>query len=75
VNFYERYPENGVVSHLQYSQNPSGRCTVLVSADGERTLCTFLGAACELEASDLQLEMFKTYNIFTLKVIWFKIMI
>lgn len=56
--------KNGVVSHLQYSQNPSGRCTVLVSADGERTLCTFLGAACELEASDLQLEMFKTYNIF-----------
>ena len=44
---------NGVVPHLLYSETPSGQCTVLVSADGERTLCTFLGAACELDAKDL----------------------
>jgi sugar/nucleoside kinase (ribokinase family) len=55
---------NGVKPHLEYSVNPSGTCTVLVSKDGERTLCTFLGAACELEASDLTPEMFVGYDIF-----------
>jgi sugar/nucleoside kinase (ribokinase family) len=55
---------NGVTPHLEYSMNPSGTCTVLVSMDGERTLCTFLGAACELEANDLTPEMFVGYDIF-----------
>ncbi|MDD3320431.1 MAG: adenosine kinase [Paludibacter sp.] len=55
---------NGVKPHLLESETPSGRCTVLVSPDSERTLCTFLGAACELEASDLSLEMFSGYDIF-----------
>lgn len=55
---------NGVVPHLLYSETPSGQCTVLVSADGERTLCTFLGAACELDAKDLTPEMFVGFDIF-----------
>lgn len=55
---------NGVVPHLQLSETPSGRCIVLVSPDSERTLCTFLGAACELEASDLSADMFVGYDIF-----------
>jgi sugar/nucleoside kinase (ribokinase family) len=55
---------NGVVPHLLKSETPSGHCTVLVSPDSERTLCTFLGAACELEASDLSAAMFRGYSIF-----------
>ncbi|MDD2284834.1 MAG: adenosine kinase [Paludibacter sp.] len=55
---------NGVVPHLSYSEQKSGTCTVLVSNDGERTLCTFLGAACELETADLKPEMFDGYDIF-----------
>ena len=55
---------NGVMPHLQQSETPSGRCIVLVSPDGERTLCTFLGAACELVAEDLKPEMFQGYDIF-----------
>lgn len=55
---------NGVVPHLLYSETPSGQCTVLVSSDGERTLCTFLGAACELDAKDLTPEMFVGFDIF-----------
>ena len=55
---------SGVVPHLLYSETPSGQCTVLVSADGERTLCTFLGAACELDAKDLTPEMFVGFDIF-----------
>lgn len=56
--------QNGVIPHLEYSDNQSGTCTVLVSPDGERTLCTFLGAACELEANDLNADMFNGYDIF-----------
>ncbi len=55
---------NGVTPHLGCSQNQSGTCTVLVSKDGERTLCTYLGAACELEPDDLKPEMFEGYDIF-----------
>ena len=55
---------NGVVPHLLTSETPSGRCTVLVTPDSERTLCTYLGAACELAASDLKPEMFRGYDIF-----------
>jgi sugar/nucleoside kinase (ribokinase family) len=55
---------NGVIPHLSYSEQDSGTCTVLVSDDGERTLCTFLGAACELEPVDLKAEMFEGYDIF-----------
>lgn len=55
---------NGITPHFLQSNTPSGNCTVLVSADGERTMCTFLGAACELEASDLSLTHFEGYDIF-----------
>ena len=55
---------NGVEPHLLYSETASGRCIVLVSPDSERTLCTYLGAACELEADDLKLDMFRGYDIF-----------
>jgi len=54
---------NGVSSLLGYSSNPSGNCTVLVSPDGERTLCTFLGAAAELEADDIQESIFDGYSL------------
>ncbi len=56
--------DNGVIPHLLLSKTPSGHCNVLVSPDGERTLCTFLGAACELNADDLTIEMFQGYDIF-----------
>lgn len=55
---------NGVKPNLLVSETPSGRCIVLVSPDSERTLCTYLGAACELEASDLSMKMFEGYDIF-----------
>ena len=55
---------SGVRTHLQYSDNLSGQCMVLVSADGERTMCTFLGAACELTADDLSANMFYGYDYF-----------
>jgi sugar/nucleoside kinase (ribokinase family) len=55
---------NGVEPHLLMSETASGRCIVFISPDGERSLCTYLGAACELKAEDLYLEMFQGYDIF-----------
>lgn len=63
--FYSKdMSSNGVQPHLAISTNASGTCTVLVSPDGERTLCTFLGAAAELDPSDLHADMFTGYDIF-----------
>ena len=62
--FSENSLENGVTPHMRISQTPSGHCTILVSPDSERTLCTFLGAASELNAGDLHPDLFKGYHFF-----------
>ena len=54
---------NGVKPVMFKSKNPSGNCTVLISPDGERTMCTYLGASCELCASDLNENLFADYDI------------
>lgn len=56
--------KNGVNAHLLRSEKPSGRCLSLISPDGERTMCTFLGAAADLQPSDIQPEIFKNYEVF-----------
>ena len=56
--------ENGVTPHMLISETPSGHCTILVSPDSERTLCTYLGAASELYAKDLTPEVFNGYHFF-----------
>lgn len=38
---------------------PTARCLVLVTADGERTMSTFLGAAAELSPSDLDADVIR----------------
>ena len=62
--FVDDSRKNGIKPHLKYSDTASGHCTVLISPDGERTLCTFLGAASELSANDLESSVFSGYNIF-----------
>lgn len=56
--------KNGIQTHLLQSESFSGQCLVLISPDGERTMCTFLGAASELTADDLSIEMFTGYDYF-----------
>jgi sugar/nucleoside kinase (ribokinase family) len=62
--FVDDIVANGVATHLIPSETPSGRCIVLISPDGERTMCTFLGAAAELSAADISPEIFANYDIF-----------
>ncbi len=40
----------------------SGKCVSLVSADGERTMVTHLGAALELEAAEIEPSIFEGYD-------------
>jgi sugar/nucleoside kinase (ribokinase family) len=56
--------KQGVEMHLLTSENNSGCCIALISPDGERTMATHLGAACELDIEDLTLSMFENYHIF-----------
>jgi len=62
--FKQDMVNNGVTPALLSSDTPSGRCIVLVSPDGERTMCTYLGASAEIVAGDLKREMFDGYDIF-----------
>lgn len=54
----------GVEPFLIESELPTGVCVSLVSPDSERTMITYLGAACELKASDLNASLFEGYDIF-----------
>ncbi len=56
--------QNGVYPRLLETETLSGRCVVLVSPDGERTMCTYLGAASELISEDLSADLFNGYDIF-----------
>ena len=42
---------------------PTARSFILVSPDGERTMCTFLGCAPEILESDIKEEFFKDISI------------
>lgn len=61
--FKERFEQIGISNHLFYSDTPTGNATCLISPDSERTFGTFLGAASELSADDLNDEIFTPYNI------------
>jgi sugar/nucleoside kinase (ribokinase family) len=50
--------------HLSYSSTETGRAIALVSPDTERTFATYLGAAMELTAADLNPAVFKGYGYF-----------
>ncbi|MCD4745731.1 MAG: adenosine kinase [Bacteroidales bacterium] len=53
---------NNIKPSLLIGKSETGRAKGLVSPDFERTFATFLGAAIELNANDLSLEIFKEYD-------------
>ena len=63
-NFYrEDLIKNNVKPLLLTSSLMSGCCVVLITPDGERTFCTYLGAAADLKADDIRKEAFLGYDI------------
>ena len=62
--FAKQMTETLVQPLMLKSETPSGRVQALVTADGERTFATCLGAAAEMCADDLQPELFEGWDIF-----------
>jgi sugar/nucleoside kinase (ribokinase family) len=57
----------GVKTFLSRRNSITGTAVALISPDSERTFATHLGAAVELESSDLNPGYFKDYNILYLE--------
>lgn len=49
------------------ASEPTGRCLILVTQDGERTMNTFLGAAVELNEDDIDEEIIKRAKVLYLE--------
>ena len=62
--FEKQMTESHVKPLMLKSDTPSGRVQALVTADGERTFATCLGAAAEMCADDIQPELFNGWDIF-----------
>lgn len=62
--FMSDMKDSGIKPQLLKSQTPTGKAIALVSPDSERTFATYLGAAVELTADDLNQDMFIGYKYF-----------
>jgi sugar/nucleoside kinase (ribokinase family) len=63
--FYLReMTESGVKLHLIQENTFSGTAMAMITPDGERTFCTYLGAAAEMKDSDLDETVFEQYTHF-----------
>ena len=64
-NFFNSDMESvGIKPSLLKSTTPTGKAIALVSQDSERTFATFLGAAIELTAQDINQNLFNGYKYF-----------
>ncbi len=62
-DFFVQALENlGVEPVIFRGEERSGKCVSLISADGERTMVTHLGAALELTAPELEPAIFEGYD-------------
>lgn len=55
--------ENRIAAELLIGSSQTGRAIAFVTPDSERTFATYLGAAVELTAGDLQAEKMAAYDI------------
>lgn len=62
--FEKQMTESHVKPLMLKCDTPSGRVQALVTADGERTFATCLGAAAEMCADDIKPELFEGWDIF-----------
>ena len=54
----------GINAHLLPDELPTGVASTFISADGQRTFGTYLGAAARLTADDMRKEWFEGYDYF-----------
>ncbi|MDR0420402.1 MAG: adenosine kinase [Prevotellaceae bacterium] len=60
--FIDNMKQHGTLSRLIAIEKTTGNCKVLITPDGERTMCTYLGAAIDLCVEDLCDEQFQGYD-------------
>ena len=61
--FRSEFERHRIRTHMLYSNTGTGLATALISPDSERTFGTYLGAASEMEASELCPELFEGYGL------------
>lgn len=62
--FYAKdFSDAGVNTNLLTSTTVTGRAYTFITPDGERTFATYLGAAIELTANELNPTIFNNYNL------------
>ena len=61
--FKKQMTDTHVKPSLLTTKTPTGRVIAMVTADGERTFATCLGAAAELCADDIKPELFEGWDI------------
>jgi len=67
-DFFENDMKNaGIETVLSRRNSVTGTAVALISPDSERTFATHLGAAVELTAADLDMEIFNGYDILYLE--------
>ncbi len=57
--FAAEMKRHGTDAHMFYGSSQTGRALGLITPDSERTFATYLGAAVELEPTDLSPELFR----------------
>jgi sugar/nucleoside kinase (ribokinase family) len=62
--FEDEQKQHGIQPLLIHSELPTGRAVGLVEPDGERTFATYLGAASELNPTDVTGERLSGFDIF-----------
>jgi sugar/nucleoside kinase (ribokinase family) len=62
--FHADLKNAGIQATFIQSENATGKAIAMITPDSERTFATHLGAAVELCAEDLKIEMFEGYSIF-----------
>ncbi|MDR1984368.1 MAG: adenosine kinase [Prevotellaceae bacterium] len=60
--FLDDMKKSGTIPKLIAVNKTTGNCKVLITPDGERTMCTYLGAAIDLCEDDLCNEQFEGYD-------------
>lgn len=60
--YLKELTESDVNLHLIYETNPSGTAIAMITPEGERTFCTYLGAAANMLKTDLQRAFFEPYT-------------
>jgi len=65
--FHHEMSENGITPHLFRGEQGTGTAICMISDDSERTFATYLGAAIELTAADLNPVLFEGHTHFFLE--------